>query len=120
MGVYRFADLMFKIENKDNFTKKLCEDYAIDGKSDIVISLAKGDIDYEATQSEDSFSFGYLESLAIYRKIAESVLEFNTFLFHSSAIEVDGQAYLFTAPSGTGKSLIQNYGRSFLKTELLL
>lgn len=33
-----------------------------------------------------------------------SLLEFNGFMLHSSAVEVDGKAYLFSAPSGTGKS----------------
>ena len=120
MGVYRFADLIFKIENKDNFTEKLCKDYAIDSKSDIVISVTKEDIDYESTKSEDNFPFGYLESLAIYRMIAESVLEFNTFLFHSSALEVDGEAYLFTAPSGTGKSTHAKLWKEFFKDRAVI
>ena len=29
---------------------------------------------------------------------------YDTFLFHGSAIAVDGAAYIFTAKSGTGKS----------------
>ncbi len=33
-----------------------------------------------------------------------ALLNFNGFMLHSSAVEVDGQAYLFSAPSGTGKS----------------
>lgn len=47
---------------------------------------------------------GYLESLAVYRKICESLLECDTVLFHSSALAIGGKAYLFTGPSGTGKS----------------
>ena len=50
------------------------------------------------------FSDCYLETLAVYRKIAEQMIAYNTILFHSSAIAVDGTAYLFTAKSGTGKS----------------
>ena len=46
----------------------------------------------------------YLETLAIYRKLAEELLERDVLLFHGSAVAVDGEAYLFTAPSGTGKS----------------
>jgi serine kinase of HPr protein (carbohydrate metabolism regulator) len=40
----------------------------------------------------------------LYRKLAEQLLAFDTLLFHGSAISVDGEAYLFTAASGTGKS----------------
>ena len=32
------------------------------------------------------------------------LLDFNGMLLHASAVMVDGKAYLFTAPSGTGKS----------------
>ena len=33
-----------------------------------------------------------------------SLLRFGGFMLHSSAVVMDGQAYLFSAPSGTGKS----------------
>ena len=46
----------------------------------------------------------YLETLVLHRKVSEALTEFNTVLFHGSAIAVDGEVYLFTAPSGTGKS----------------
>ena len=46
----------------------------------------------------------YLETLAVYRKIAEQTPFQGVFLFHGSVAAVDGEAYLFTAKSGTGKS----------------
>ena len=46
----------------------------------------------------------YLETLSLHRKVSEVLTKFNTVLFHGSAIAVDGEVYLFTAPSGTGKS----------------
>lgn len=46
----------------------------------------------------------YIETLAIYRKLAERLVEWDVLLFHGSVIAVDGTAYLFTAKSGTGKS----------------
>ena len=49
-------------------------------------------------------SDAFLETLAIYRKLAEKLLERDILLFHGSVIAVDGEAYLFTAKSGTGKS----------------
>ena len=51
-----------------------------------------------------NFSDEYLETLALYRKIVERLLEWDTLLFHGSCISVDSKAYLFTAKSGTGKS----------------
>ena len=40
--------------------------------------------------------------------------EYNAFLFHGSAIAVDGEAYLFTAKSGTGKSTHARLWREML------
>lgn len=43
----------------------------------------------------------YLATGAVfYRRL----LDFNGLLLHASAVEMDGRAYLFTAPCGTGKS----------------
>ncbi len=38
------------------------------------------------------------------REFYTALLNFNGFMLHSSAVAVDGKAYLFSAPSGTGKS----------------
>ncbi len=46
----------------------------------------------------------YLEELAVYRKICEKLPYYDRFLFHGSALAMDGEGFLFTAPSGTGKS----------------
>ena len=45
-----------------------------------------------------------LETLAIYRKLAEELITRDVLIFHGSVVAVDGEAYLFTARSGTGKS----------------
>ena len=50
------------------------------------------------------WSDDYLEELAVYRRLADQMPIFGSYLFHGSAVSVDGEAYLFTAPSGTGKS----------------
>ena len=46
----------------------------------------------------------FLERSFIQRSIADRLLERNILLFHGSTVAVDGTAYLFTAPCGTGKS----------------
>ena len=55
-----------------------------------------------------------LELLAVYRRIAEQMPFRDTFLFHGSAVAVDGAAYLFTARSGTGKSTHTRLWREML------
>lgn len=95
-------------------------EYTSSGVGDITtesvtrIRITQSDIDFEREKSarEDikegipirRFSDAYLETLAVYRKIADYLLSCDTLLFHGSVIAVDGEGYLFTAKSGTGKS----------------
>ena len=60
--------------------------------------------DRAEAKSVHAYSPSYLELLAVYREIAEQLIEQNILLFHGSAVAVDGQVYLFTAKSRTGKS----------------
>lgn len=114
MNVYRIAEKNIKINSLHDSVHKYCIDYLTDGTPDFEVTTTQSDIDYERKKSADesiiegktpiNYSDDYLEQLAVYRKIAVKMLDFNTFLFHGSAVAVDGQAYLFTAKSGTGKS----------------
>lgn len=51
-----------------------------------------------------TFTDPFLERAAIQRAFAEHLFCRDTLLFHGSAVAVDGEGYLFTARSGTGKS----------------
>lgn len=92
----------------------LCRDYLTDMSCDFHVAVSEKDIQYERDKSVSEtdfngtevqkFSDSYLETLAVYRKIATAMLDYDTLLFHGSAIAVNGEAYLFAAKSGTGKS----------------
>ena len=56
------------------------------------------------TFQRDQQSQGLVDGTVIQEKIAGQLLERDTLLLHGSTVAVDGQAYLFTAPCGTGKS----------------
>ena len=94
-------------------TVKYCKDYLTDSSdADIEVSVAPDDLEYEReksraelTQEELShLTDRYYELTAVYRKIAESLVDYNIILFHGSCLAVDGEAFIFTAKSGTGKS----------------
>jgi hypothetical protein len=55
-------------------------------------------------KSHPEFSEGYSEGDCIYQKIAEILPEKNRMLMHGAVITYGEGAYMFTAPSGTGKS----------------
>ncbi len=52
---------------------------------------------------------GYVEELIIHDLLAEQLLREDTLFFHSSCVAVGGEAYLFAAKSGTGKSTHARY-----------
>ncbi len=92
----------------------LSEDSGVLRMPDFEVAISSNDISFEQEKSsaEDRYegrpirkwNESYLETLAIYRKIAEKMPMYDTILFHGSVIAVDGEGYLFTAASGTGKS----------------
>ena len=97
----RLADNNFIIKNKYDHVYDLCKKYYSNDNSGIMISVTEDEILREQTGKS---SLAYLESIAIHRKIAEYLIGDSTLLFHGSAVAVENKAYIFTAPSGTGKS----------------
>ena len=118
---YRIADVYFKMTCHGDFTRELCADYEAEEMLEpaFEISVSEEEIDKEGT-SEDEKYREYLESLAVYRKLCEKMLEYDTFLFHCSAVEVEGKAYLFAAPSGTGKSTHTRMWREYFAEKAVM
>ena len=92
-------------------TRTMCERYLSpeDAVPAFTVKTTPADIEFEQMKSVETngagrYSDGYLETLAVYRQIAEKIIPHGALLIHCSAIALDGQAYLFLAKSGTGKS----------------
>lgn len=114
-GRYQIANTGIQITSVYETVHRFCRDYAApDAPVALSIETTVDDIEFERRRSEVSDTYaqvpfrrssdGFLESLAVSRKIAEAVPFRDTFLMHGSCVAVDGEAYLFTAKSGTGKS----------------
>lgn len=86
--------------------KELCREYLCDDEPDIIIWMSEKDIEKEREKypQGERESAGYIETLAVYRKIVEKAIGYGILLIHGSAVAVDGRGYLFLAPSGMGKS----------------
>ena len=110
----RLADKNILATVSYDSTQRYCRDYLLDfSEADVSVAVDYEDIVRERTLAkkqaeqdgvEDDYTDAYLETLALYRKIAAALIEFDVILFHGSAISLDGGCYLFTAKSGTGKS----------------
>lgn len=104
---YLIADVLFNMKSFYDFTPNMCKKYETCESLESVlfeIEVTNAEILREDNGKTGAFGKDYLESLALYRKLSEKMLEYDTFLMHCSTVAVDGKAYLFTAPSGTGKS----------------
>lgn len=93
---------------------EFCRNYLTDKPADISLTVTPDDIIYEKELNIRESQFegipvydypdSYLETLAVYRKIVTKMLDFDTFLMHGAVVAVGDKAWLFTAPSGTGKT----------------
>lgn len=92
--------------------------YVSEGKPDFFISLTEDDIRREEAVSRRRdkwrLSLDQLELCAIQRRIVSCLSFEGIVLFHGSAICVDRKTYIFTAPSGTGKSTHSRIWRELL------
>ena len=105
MPKYRIADLLIEIEARYELTKSTCRDYLVETDEVPDFSIAVSEEEIAATHAGlADCSLAYAENYAIFRKIATEAAERGAVLLHAAVIEVDGCAYAFSAPSGTGKS----------------
>ena len=123
-GTYRIGDQMIEICSLYSAVHDYCRDYRTEGAPVFSVKTTPEDLMFEKERSEQIGGLQFqtdpeiwnreFEILAVYRRIAEQVPFRDTFLFHGSAIAVDGAGYLFTAKSGTGKSTHARLWREML------
>ena len=102
MARYRIADLTVDMSLSGR-TRQQAQPYLTEaaGEADIVLTC-----DCEAVLRKYPH-FGdpdMAEYMATGSLFAAQMLRFQGFQLHASAVMLDGRAYLFSAPSGTGKS----------------
>lgn len=98
--LYRIADLFTEIPEEGGIAPLLAEyKTEADASPDIVIRAER--YRYENWPTLTKEQAVYMESG---RQFAYKLLRFGGLYLHASAVEVDGYAYLFSGPSGVGKS----------------
>ena len=85
-------------------TRTFCREFLTGETPAFSITLTQADTDYEQSVCDGTWDHAYLETLALHRRISDELIKYDIVLFHGSAIAADGKAYIFTAPSGTGKT----------------
>lgn len=126
-GLYRLADLNIEITSVCRYIHDFCRDYRVDGDGcfpDFSVRPTRAEIEFERKKMaeidaceglpERPYPDDWLEMLVVHRMIAERLPEFSGFLLHGSAVAVDGECFVFTAKSGTGKSTHTRLWRELL------
>lgn len=108
-----FAKLNIEVNCNYGYTRRFCRDYLTESPADFSITVSEGEVKEEVESSPYNPRPDYAESICVYREIAKQLPFFNRMVFHGAVISYNGKGYLFTAPSGTGKtthiSLWQQY-----------
>ena len=123
--MYRFtielAETPIEINTSREAFKGRCRDYLSEKPAEFSVSVSDADIEFEreCAKAEEPFEW-QLEWMAIYRKICSGMYGKDTVLMHGSSLAVDGRAYLFCAPSGTGKSTHTRLWRQYLGDRVLM
>lgn len=115
------AGLVARVQPLFISTREYCRGYLTERSPKIFVETIREDLAYEQKmldiEAEEEglkrrkFTDPFLERATIQRKIAQELLSRDTVLFHGSTVGVDGVAYLFTAPCGTGKSTHTRFWR---------
>ena len=118
-NVYLIADTAFLIEYNSVYTEILFKEYLSSRMPEFtVLKPNDSQIEYEKSLCGID-DYDVLENTYILRQISKILLENkNTVLFHSSAVKYKEKAYLFTAPSGTGKSTHTRNLKTLLKDKI--
>jgi hypothetical protein len=108
------AGAVIGVQSLFQSTKEYCRPYLTDKESEHFILVTAEDLAAEQLILEKEaveqgikprkFKEPFLERATIQRRVADFLIGCNALMLHGSTIAVDGKAYLFTAPCGTGKS----------------
>ena len=108
------AGIPVLIRSCSEITKERMREYLTDEAPLVVVEPTDADI--ESAQKDfdrlaqvqnlpvETYSRVGLEFFVMHLQTADKLLPFNVLLLHGSAICMDGEVYIFIAPSGTGKS----------------
>ncbi len=110
----KLAEIPIEVQSKTDFMPSFCRDYLCDDEPIFAVSTTKEAVAAEVENAPEPTTYEYAEALCLYREMAERLPLYDRMVFHGAAIEYNNKAYLFTAPSGTGKTTHIALWRKFL------
>ncbi len=98
------AGIPVRVVHKYEHIRALCEDYLTDDEPLFTVSATDEEIDAEMSITNGEFPRDICEGTCIHRAATRALVKYGVMLIHSAVITVDGEAYVFMAKSGVGKS----------------
>ena len=100
------ADVTIEVQHQYDAVRRQCEDYLapVDAAPSLVAAATPEKMAAELDMIDGPYPIEEVESLCVFRAIADQFPLIGRAVFHGAAIEYNGGGLLFTAPSGTGKS----------------
>ena len=118
MITIQLAGVNVGIQNQYDLTTKLRE-WITDAPPEFTVQVSQEEIEREGRGEE--MSGQYREFVCVYRHIAERMPDYDAFVFHGAAVAMEGRCFLFTAPSGTGKTThVRNWVLRFPRKAYIL
>ena len=112
--VMEIAGAAIRVEPLFETTRIYCREYLTERAPEVTVAVCREDLAREQVLLDEEadaeglkrrrFPEPFLERSVIQRRSAEYLIGKDVLLMHGSTVAVDGRAYLFTAPCGTGKS----------------
>ncbi len=100
----KVADFVFEINNIYPYCEQFVTEYLTDEAPHFTINITEDILLKRKEKLKADYPIHYMEFLEIYRHICDFVTAQGGMLMHGAVIGFEGSAYMFTAPSGTGKT----------------
>ena len=100
----KIAETVLLIHAFNETTKRYCQNFLSNDKEDYEITMTQEDLESESSNSSNGKVYVNEEISALYRKIADLLVEDNIIVFHGSSFKFMNCGFLVTARSGVGKS----------------
>lgn len=123
MKIYRIAEMNIAVEAKYEETYRYLSRFLTDSTDyELYIQPTDEMIEYEKKLGEEIHGTAsrppVCESVAILRAICDDIIGKDGFFLHCSCLKYKGEAIIFTAPSGTGKSTHASLWRRHFEDEV--
>ncbi len=104
---FSVSDFNIEINNKKQRIEIMTVDYPVKDECnniDFKTTISEEEMFFEDGLDKETYTRGYLEYIALFRKLAEWLPLHGAFVLHSACFDVDGVGVAFAAHSGTGKT----------------